>query len=391
MSEPKEIREKILAQARENRRRHLAEGLYTAEEEARLTGLELTPPGAELPPVSVLEELQFRLSQSFDPAAVPRITSHRPVLGPVIVAAKKGLLKLMRPLLSVLFAQQTEFRRNLVDFSHELVEAYARQEERLDSLSQRVVRLVRRLEEGGPEEKWSSAQISQSPPPADLPPLEYLALEDRHRGSGPELKARQEPYLAFFQDLPGPVLDLGCGRGEFLELLREAGIQARGVDLNPEMVGLAREKGLEAQVGEGLEHLRSLDQASLGGLFLAQVIEHLDLPRINGLLEAAFRALAPGGVILAETINPQSLVTFASALYLDPTHLRPVHPEAARFLLESTGFKEIRVIQVNPVPDRLKLALVGRWTPGAERLNANLKRLNELLFGPQDYAVVARR
>lgn len=391
MSEVDRIREKIINRAQENRRRHLEEGLYSAQEEARIQELELVPPGADLDPVSALEELQFRLSQSFDPSAVPRITSHRPILGPFIVAAKKGLLKLMRPLLSVLFAQQTEFRRHLVDFSHELVEAYGRQEERLDSLNQRVVRLVRRLEEGGLDENRASAHIEASPPDQDLPPLEYLALENRHRGSGQELKARQEPYLAFFQDLPGPVLDLGCGRGEFLELLKEAGVRADGVDLNPEMVALAREKGLEARVGEGLSHLRSLPEASLGGLFLAQVIEHLELPRINGLLEAAFRALAPGGVILAETINPQSLVTFASALYLDPTHLRPIHPEAARFLLESTGFKEVRFIPVNPVPDELKLQPLSRWTPGLEKLNANLKRLNDLLFGPQDYAVVAKR
>jgi O-antigen chain-terminating methyltransferase len=259
-----------------------------------------------------------------------------------------------------------------------------------------VVRLVKRLEAGPVgEERAQPAPGSpgQETPagPGGLPEIEYLAFEDRHRGRREEVKARQAQYVALFHDLPGPVLDLGCGRGEFLELLAQAGVAAWGVDLNQEMVDQVQALGLKAHRAEGSAHLRTLAPASLGGLFLAQVVEHLDLPGLTALLVAAHRALAPGGLILAETINPQSLVTFASAFYLDPTHTRPIHPEAARFLLESAGFKEIRIILANPVPEAARLKPVNSLLPGGRALNENLQRLNDLLFGPQDYAVTGRR
>ena len=383
-----DIRAEILARAEANREKHLREGLYTREEEESLAGLAFRPPEDDLPPLSRLEELQFRLSQSFDPSSTPRITSHRPLIGPAIVFSKKLLLKLMRPLLTVLFAHQTEFRRNLVDFTFEVLETNSRLERRLDSVHQRVVRLVRRMEA---ERTGERPQAAEPAPAQGLPDLEYLALEDLHRGSPQEIKARQEVYLPYFKDNSGPVLDLGCGRGEFLELLGAAGVPARGVDLNPEMVAEAREKGLEAVRAEGLEFLRSLAPGSLGGIFAAQVIEHLELNRLSALLEAAFRALRPGGVIIAETINPQTLMIFASAFYLDPTHVKPIHPEAARFLLESTGFKEVAILPLNPVPEPLRLKPVGRLVSGSGEINRNLERLNDLLFGPQDYAVIGRR
>ncbi len=386
-----EIREKILARARANREEHLAQGLYTEEDERRLQEMEFQLPGDDLPPLSRLEELQFRLSQSFDPSSTPRITSHRPVVGPLIVFSKKLLLKLMRPLLTVLFAHQTEFRRNLVDFTFEVLETNSRLEKRLDAVNQRVVRLVRRMEAQGGQAAPDKEASKPDSVEQSLPDLEYLALEDLHRGTPKEIKARQEVYVNYFRQNAGPVLDLGCGRGEFLELLTEAGIPARGVDLNPEMVAEAKARGLRADQAEGLAHLRSLEPCSLGGIFLAQVIEHLELNRLAALLEAAFRALRPGGVIIAETINPQTLMTFASAFYLDPTHVKPIHPEAAGFLLESTGFKEVSVLPVNPVPENLKLKPVGRMVSGSREINANLTRLNELIFGFQDYAVIGRR
>ncbi|MBW1711830.1 MAG: class I SAM-dependent methyltransferase [Deltaproteobacteria bacterium] len=381
----KNPRQEILEKAEAARQKHLEAGLYTEEEEARLAEMELKLPGADLPPMRRLEEVQFRLSQSFSPSALPEFTSHRPGLGQLIVAVKRLAYRLARPWLSILLASQVQFNRHLVDFSHEVVDSSNRLEEKVDSTLQRVVRLVRRVEAGAPAQP--------GPPPAmpDLPDLEYLALEDRHRGSPQEIAARQAGYLEFFREAPGPVLDLGCGRGEFLELLAQAGIEARGVDSNPEMVSEAQARGVKAERTEGIGHLQSLAQASLGGLFLAQVIEHLNLAQLTALLEAAFKALAPGGVILAETINPQSLITFASAFYLDPTHRRPIHPEAARFLLESAGFKGVSVIPVNPVPEEIKLRPVSRFLPGARAMNDNINRLNGLLFGDLDYAIVGKR
>ena len=152
-----------------------------------------------------------------------------------------------------------------------------------------------------------------------------------------------------------PVLDIGCGRGEFLELLKEAGIQASGVDTNQEMIRHCRSKGLEASSGDGLTYLKGLSDQSLGGIFLSQVIEHLAPEALRELVRVGFAKLRPGGILMAETINPQCLSTFSGAFYLDLSHKNPIHPEAARYLLESLGFRQVELLYVSPFPEEMKL------------------------------------
>lgn len=225
--------------------------------------------------------------------------------------------------------------------------------------------------------------------------FKYVAFEERYRGSQDEIRTRQLDYVALFTGA-SDVLDIGCGRGEFLALLAEHGIPARGLDVNQTMVDLCVGKGLQAVSGDALTYLRSLPDASLGGLIAAQVVEHFDPPYLNAFVEAAFAKLRPGAVIVLETINAASWYAFFSSYIRDYTHRQPLHPETLGFLLEASGFNRVELRYASPVQESQRLQHVAA-IPGtlladvAEALNANLDRLNELLFANQDYAAIGRR
>ena len=223
----------------------------------------------------------------------------------------------------------------------------------------------------------------------------YVGFEERFRGSQDDIRQRQLDYVSLFAGA-SDVLDVGCGRGEFLTLLGEQGITARGLDINQTMVDVCQEKGLAATAGDAVAYLRSLPDASLGGLIAAQVVEHFDPPYLNAFIEAAFTKLRPGAVIVLETINPACWYAFFSSYIRDYTHKQPLHPETLGFLLGASGFQRVDLRYLAPVADSQKLqrlaALPG--TPLAdvvEALNANLDRLNGLLFACQDYAAIGHR
>jgi SAM-dependent methyltransferase len=218
----------------------------------------------------------------------------------------------------------------------------------------------------------------------------YVGFEDRFRGSRDEIRRRLEAYVPVF-DGATDVLDIGCGRGEFLNLLREHGIGARGLDLNHEMVEVCRAQGLEAVEGDALGYLRTLPDQSLGGLFAAQVAEHLEPDYLLELLEEAFVKLRPGSAIVLETINVASWFAFFSSYIRDITHVRPLHPDTLSYLLTAHGFQEVSVRYSAPSPDRDKLVRVAGEGIVEDALNANADKLNALLFTDMDYAAIGRR
>jgi 2-polyprenyl-3-methyl-5-hydroxy-6-metoxy-1,4-benzoquinol methylase len=232
----------------------------------------------------------------------------------------------------------------------------------------------------------------------------YVAFEDRFRGSDRDIGATLQAYVHVFEGA-SDVIDIGCGRGEFLALLRTAGVSARGVDINQEMVAITRERGLEASVSDALTYLRSLPDESLGGLMAAQVVEHLEPGYLVALLETAYSKLRPGSPIVVETINPACWLAFFSSYLRDPTHVRPVHPDTLQYLLQATGFSRVSVRFSAPVPDEVKMKpielgpeTIGSTEPVARALiqtahviNANAAILNTLLFSHLDYAAVGYR
>ena len=221
----------------------------------------------------------------------------------------------------------------------------------------------------------------------------YVGFEDAFRGSSDDIQGRLRDYLPIFAGA-SDVLDIGCGRGEFLGLLRESGVSGRGIDLNDAMVAVCREKGFEATKADALSYLRGLPPGSLGGLFAAQVVEHLEPAYLTRLLEAAFDALRPGAPLVLETINPACWFAFFESYIRDITHVRPLHPDTLKFLLIASGFQQIEIRYRAPYPEHEKLQRLARseaLEDAIETLNGNVEKLNSLLFTHLDYAAVGYR
>ncbi len=178
----------------------------------------------------------------------------------------------------------------------------------------------------------------------------YLAFENRFRGSRAEIAAKIGRYLPLFQRnravaAGGVVLDIGCGRGEWIKMLGDNNIPARGVDMNEAMAAACREQGLDAVAGDAIAYLRSLPPNTLGAVTGFHIVEHLAFEDLIAMLDAARQALMPGGVILFETPNPENLVVGACTFNNDPTHNKPLPPEVLRFMAEARGFEATRIIR----------------------------------------------
>jgi len=251
-----------------------------------------------------------------------------------------------------------------------------------------------------PNSKFPTDRIPVPGGDPDQPPSQfaaadsykYVGFEDQFRGSPEEIRKRVAEYLPIFEKT-SDVLDVGCGRGEFLDLLRGNGVRARGIDVNAAMVDVCREKKLDAETADALTYLRGLPDGSLGGLFAAQVIEHLEPRYLTQLLDAAFDKLRPGAPIVLETINPACWFAFFESYIRDLTHVRPVHPDTLHYLLIATGFQHVDIKYRAPYPDAEKLQPVASPALGdlVETLNANVEKINRLLFTYLDYAAVGIR
>ena len=221
----------------------------------------------------------------------------------------------------------------------------------------------------------------------------YVGFEDQFRGSTDDIAERVSEYLPYFQGT-SDVLDIGCGRGEFLSLLREQGVQARGIDINGSMVDVCRQQGIDATEADALSYLRAQPDESLGGLFAAQVVEHLEPRYLTGLIDLAFDKLRPGAPIILETINPACWFAFFESYVRDITHVRPIHPDTLTYLLIASGFQHVDVRYRAPYPEHDKLQPIAPQASlgdSVDTLNANVERLNGLLFTWLDYAAIGRR
>jgi len=229
-----------------------------------------------------------------------------------------------------------------------------------------------------------------------LDAYKYVGFEDQFRGSQAVIRERQESYVPYFQGLTADVLDIGCGRGEFIELLNAHGIPARGIDLNHEMAEQCRARGLNVTEADAVGYLASLPGGSLGGIFAAQLVEHLEPAYLLRMLDLAFEKLQPGGTLVLETLNPACWTAFFESYIRDITHRWPLHPETLKYLVTASGFTRVDVEFRSPVAeqDRLQpiaLAAAEGTMPAdaVEAFNGNVEKLNARLFTYMDYAVVA--
>jgi len=219
----------------------------------------------------------------------------------------------------------------------------------------------------------------------------YEDLEDQFRGTRDEVQAKLQPYLADIAAAAGdgPVIDVGCGRGEWLAMLADAGVPAYGVDFNAVVVERCAAQGLDVREADALVHLREIEAGSARAITSFHVAEHLSLDTLVGLVDAALVALQPGGVLIFETPNPTNVNVGAASFYLDPTHLKPLHPQFLQFLVTQRGFAsaEVRYLNTEDGPT----LTVDDLAPNGEleRSQQLVDKINWALAGPLDYGIVA--
>lgn len=225
---------------------------------------------------------------------------------------------------------------------------------------------------------------------AYLNSMDYAQFENRFRGPRDVIMESQRCYIPYFKDCKN-VYDLGCGRGEFVELLTNEGIPVTGVDLSQQFVDICTARGLNVRYGEAIQALRS-EQEQIDGIFCSQMAEHISKAKLLELCRVCYSKLKIGGYVIFETPNVRSLITLANSFYLDPTHDRPVHPELFRYFLDISGFKDIQIIYTDFSKQGLpKIPPVDESFKNAEEMNKAINSVNNLLFNSQDYAIIARK
>jgi O-antigen chain-terminating methyltransferase len=212
----------------------------------------------------------------------------------------------------------------------------------------------------------------------------YVWLEDRFRGSRKDIKERLQVYLPILEEAKlriddRGILDVGCGRGEWLELLNEQGFRGQGVDVNRVVIEQCRQQGLEVVESDALAYMRSLPDNSLGAVTGFHIIEHLAFDVMIKLLDETVRVMKPGGVAIFETPNPENVLVGSYTFYLDPTHRNPLPSAVTKFLAEARGLCRVEIMSLHPHSEALKVE--------EARLEV-AKRFNEYFYGPQDYAMV---
>jgi SAM-dependent methyltransferase len=413
----------------------------------------VTEPPAQAEPVPVdriIDRLQdeLRRSRRVDGASprlaaraeaerLAQVSADRPFLykpglagrirGYVLIPIKWVLRKLMRWYVEPVAADQRAFNSSvlaLVDLLTERVDSLTerieaarnevRQEAhaRMDQLAQaesetrattatlstrlaehddRLVRVERRP---AASMRPQPSAIPTAVPASTAPPFDYFAFESRMRGPRELIRERQREYVDDFRDA-APVLDVGCGRGEFLSLLADAGIEAKGVDIDPDMAAFCQGQGLDVEEGDALAYLERLDEGSLGGIFAAQFVEHLKPGPLTAFIALAASRLRTGGITVLETINPLSLFALRN-YFADLTHAQPLIPDTLSLLVKEAGFDSAEVRFLNEpeqaqVLESVELPPGPEFDPARRALESNRSRLNEVVFGPQDYALVAHR
>jgi O-antigen chain-terminating methyltransferase len=211
----------------------------------------------------------------------------------------------------------------------------------------------------------------------------YAIFEDKFRGTRQDIKNRQKVYLPYIQEAfdkidktaGAPIIDVGCGRGEWLELLKESGFDAKGIDLNKVMINTCNELNLSVVEADAIDYLRSLPANSLCAVTGFHIIEHLPFKTLIMLFDESFRVLKPGGIIIFETPNPENLIVGACTFYTDPSHIKPLVPATMQFIAEERGFSKVEIKRLHKYSDYYNVSEENKF-------------INENFYNEMDYAVI---
>ncbi len=267
-----------------------------------------------------------------------------------------------------------EMDRRTLDIQKRLWDDVQKVRGEYDRLIHTELRLMR-------QKQISIAAPSASPAiaPQDHLDIDWARFAEQFRGSEEKIREQQKLYVQRFAGASGAILDIGCGRGEFLDAAKAAGLPARGVDQNPESIALCRSKGLEVEQADLFEYIESLPDGSLGGAYCAQVVEHLPPSGVLRLVKLLGQKLRLGALVAIETPNPECLAIFATHFYLDPTHTRPIPAPLLRFYLEEAGFGSVQIERLAPAIESM---------PALAELPPIFR---DAFFGGLDYAIFATK
>ena len=284
-----------------------------------------------------------------------------------------------------------ELRTELVEISLQLAELRQGVDSGASELRRRQAMVDTLLDEvrRSLPEPVSRDTLANLPGPMELM---YPAFEDVFRGSARAVGELLSEYLpdVLALDRQGPLVDLGSGRGEWLEILAAAGVEAYGVDVSQDFVDQCQERGLKVVLADACDHLAGLVERSVSAVTAFHLVEHVGIDRLVQLIDLAVRALEPGGLLIFETPNPDNLVVGSSSFYLDPSHRRPIPPALLAFLLEARGLADVEVRLLHP-NSAGNLTTPATTAPWSDDLAPLVEALNTRFFGPQDYAVIGRR
>ncbi len=255
----------------------------------------------------------------------------------------------------------------------------------------KVLTAIKSLQQGDP------LDVADLPAPERQDDYTYFVFENRHRGTEKAIKKRLEEYVRYFEGC-SRVLDIGCARGEFLELLAEHNISGYGIDQNHSEIHYCQQKGLNVQEADALAHLRSLDNGSLDGIVMAHIAEHFPPPVLQQLLTLCFQKLQAHAYLIVETPNPCSVYALSQYFYKDLSHNKPLHPDALLYLIQLAGFEQAEVVPKNHFSGKDALKELTCQHDVEEPLrslidvvNQDVRQLNDFLYGHLDYAIVARK
>jgi O-antigen chain-terminating methyltransferase len=275
-------------------------------------------------------------------------------------------------------AQHTDFEAAMVRQSEEIHQRFWADLDRIRTEYESVIHAELRLARQKASLARTMDRVASSGPPLEFTNIDWLKFAEKFRGSEESTQQRQRMYVSRFL-AHAPVLDIGCGRGEMLQVFQEAGIAARGIDLNDDSIALCRSKGLEVEKADLFDYLNTLADSSLGGAVCCQVAEHLPPERLPEMIRLLHDKLRAGALLAIETPNPECVAIFASHFYIDPTHRHPIPPPLMSFYLEEAGFGRIEVARLYPAVDTM---------PSLAQLPEAFR--NDF-FGSLDYSIFATR
>ena len=299
---------------------------------------------------------------------------------------KKVIRKLTRWYVVPMMQDQITFNSYAVRSINNLNKQMEKQNERLEKLLDKKAEEIKVLLS---EKEVRIKKLEEIEKENDFD-MDYLAFENKYRGSEESIQKLQEKFVRLYAGKDN-ILDIGCGRGEFIKTLLNSGKQyVFGMDINPQMVEKCKKDGLSVELRDGVSYLYDNDNLNLGGIFSSQVIEHLKPSQIVKLIKGAYKNLQEGSPLILETINPMALVTQTMAYTLDLTHRQYVHPFTIEMLLKEHGFKKVEFIYSSPVDIEAPVLKDNDMDPKElEKYNEKIRRMHEMLFGYQDYAVIA--